>query len=93
MLKILIATLALTTINPAMAWGDREQGILTGVAGMWLYQKLSKEPSQSQREVYSIYNSQPPLQPQINYIYTCYVQVQDAATGNFFIQQQVCLGR
>lgn len=29
---------------PAFAWGPREQGILTGVAGLWVYQQLTRPP-------------------------------------------------
>jgi hypothetical protein len=29
---------------PAMAWGDREQGILAGAAGLWLIQRLNQPP-------------------------------------------------
>jgi hypothetical protein len=35
----------------------------------------------------------PPMQPQGNYVYTCYVQVQDPYTGMVQLQQQVCMGR
>jgi hypothetical protein len=38
----LVAALALTVSTQALAWGDREQGILTGIAGYWLYQKLDQ---------------------------------------------------
>jgi len=38
-------------------------------------------------------NSVPPMQPQGNYVYTCYVQVQDPYTGMVQLQQQVCMGR
>ena len=38
-------------------------------------------------------NSTPPMQPQGNFVYTCYVQVQDPYTGMVQLQQQVCMGR
>lgn len=43
MKKIIIAALiTITTTAPALAWGDREQGVLSGIAGYWLYQRLSQ---------------------------------------------------
>ena len=47
----------------AHAWGAREQGILTGVAGLWVYQQLAKP---------SVVIQQPPVyvpQPQVVYVY------------------------
>ena len=29
---------------PAFAWGPREQGILPGIAGLWVFQQLQKPP-------------------------------------------------
>lgn len=37
--------------TPVFAWGDREQGILTGVAGLWVFQQLNKVGQQSQAPV------------------------------------------
>lgn len=34
--------LAFAFSTSAFAWGAREQGILTGVAGLWVYQQLNK---------------------------------------------------
>lgn len=39
---IVMATLAAIISTPALAWGPREQGIVTGIAGYWLYQKLDE---------------------------------------------------
>ena len=38
----------------AMAWGEREQGILAGVAGLWIFQQLDKagKPQQPPVVVY-----------------------------------------
>ena len=111
--KLFAGLLALSIASPALAWGDREQGILTGVAGYWLFDKFRNMPQQQQQQQYpqqqypqqyprgqqggGIYapqiNSVPPMQPQGNYVYTCYVQVQDPYTGMVQLQQQVCLGR
>jgi hypothetical protein len=55
--------IAISSYAPAAhAWGAREQGILTGVAGLWVYQQLSKPPV-------TVYQ-QPPVivqQPQVIY--------------------------
>ena len=76
--KLLAGLLALTIASPALAWGDREQGILTGVAGYWLFDKFRNMPQQQQypqqQQQYprtqqgGVYMppqvvSQPPLQP------------------------------
>jgi hypothetical protein len=46
----LIAALAMT--GTAYAWGPKEQGILTGVAGLWIAQQLHNRPH---------YQYQPPV--------------------------------
>ncbi len=103
--KLLTALLALSIASPALAWGDREQGILTGVAGYWLFDKFRNMPQQQPQQyprgqqggVYmpQQINTVPPMQPHqgVNYVYTCYVQVADPYTGMVSIQQQVCMGR
>lgn len=50
----------------AMAWGEREQGILAGVAGLWIFQQLDKagQPQQPPVVVYQqapVYQA-PPVQ-------------------------------
>ena len=43
MKKIIVSLLVgMVVATPAFAWGDREQGILTGVAGLWTFQQLNK---------------------------------------------------
>jgi hypothetical protein len=37
----LVVALGLISTN-AHAWGDREQGILAGAAGLWVFQQLNK---------------------------------------------------
>lgn len=32
--------------SSAHAWGDREQGIVTGIASLWMYQQLQKAGEQ-----------------------------------------------
>ena len=42
---VVASIIAMASYAPAAhAWGPREQGILTGVAGLWVYQQLSKPP-------------------------------------------------
>jgi hypothetical protein len=43
MKRVLVAGLiAVSGITSAFAWGPHEQGILTGIAGLWTYQQLSR---------------------------------------------------
>lgn len=45
--KFIVAVVAgLVFSSSAFAWGAREQGILTGVAGLWIVQQLSR-PNQT----------------------------------------------
>lgn len=44
-IKAIAVALAITAA-PAYAWGDREQGVLTGVAGLWVFQQLNKAGQQ-----------------------------------------------
>ena len=63
MKKIIASLLISSTIaTPAMAWGDREQGILTGVAGLWVVQQLHRAGQQQQQPVYVH------QQPQVVYV-------------------------
>ena len=39
-----VAVIGSMLAAPAFAWGDREQGILSGVAGLWLWQRLNQPP-------------------------------------------------
>ena len=69
---IAVALVASCSYAPAAhAWGAREQGILTGVAGLWVYQQLAKPSVAVQPPVY-IPQHQPPVyiqQPQTVYVY------------------------
>lgn len=102
--KLLAGLLAVAICSPALAIDDFSRGAVVGVAGAWLFNKFNNMPQQQQypqqRGVYQqggVYMPQiatvPPMQPQGNYVYTCYVQVQDPYTGMVQLQQQVCLGR
>ena len=78
---IAVALVASCSYAPAAhAWGAREQGILTGVAGLWVYQQLAKPSVAVQPPVYIpqhqppvyIQQHQPPVyvpQPQTVYVY------------------------
>ena len=101
--KLLAGLLAVAICSPALAIDDFSRGAAIGVAGAWLFNKFNNMPQQQQypqqRGVYQqggIYPpvaTVPPMQPQGNYVYTCYVQVQDPYTGMVQLQQQVCMGR
>lgn len=107
--KLLAGLLAVAICSPALAIDDFSRGAAIGVAGAWLFNKFNNMPQQQypqQRGVYQqgggVYQqggiyppvaTVPPMQPQGNYVYTCYVQVQDPYTGMVQLQQQVCMGR
>ena len=104
--KLLAGLLAVAICSPALAIDDFSRGAVAGIAGAWLFNKFNNMPQQypqqypQQRGVYQqggVYNpgvvSVPPMQPQANYVYTCYVQVQDPYSGVVTLQQQVCMGR
>ena len=40
------------TSTPALAWGDREQGIVTGIAGTLLYQHIQRDMRERQQPRY-----------------------------------------
>lgn len=52
--------LAATVSTPVYAWGDREQGILAGAAGLWAIQQLSRA---GQQPMYPAYPPSPVYQP------------------------------
>ena len=58
MKKALALITAALVATPALAWGPHEQGILQGVAGLWLYQRLSQPQVVSQPPVVV---QQPPI--------------------------------
>lgn len=63
--------LSLAVATPAMAWGDREQGIVAGAAGLWAIQQLSR--AGQPQVVYQgapVYQAPPPVYyPQPSYTY------------------------
>jgi hypothetical protein len=57
MKKFIVAVVAgLVFSSSAFAWGPREQGVLTGVAGLWVFQQLQRA---GQPQV--IYQQTPPV--------------------------------
>lgn len=56
MKKVLIAGLiALSGIGSAQAWGEREQGALAGMVGLWAYQRLSQPQVVVQQQPQVVY--------------------------------------
>jgi hypothetical protein len=48
---IVVLMSALVSTN-ALAWGDREQGILAGMAALWAFQKLNQADAAPPQPVY-----------------------------------------
>ena len=62
---VVASFIAVSSYAPAAhAWGAREQGILTGVAGLWVFQQLNKPPVVVQQPA-PVYVPQ----PQVVYVY------------------------
>ena len=68
---IAVALVASCSYAPAAhAWGAREQGILTGVAGLWVYQQLAKPPAAVYHQPVPMYQQPAPVYvPQTVYVY------------------------
>jgi hypothetical protein len=68
MKKVIVSLALLGSLisTSAMAWGPREQGILAGVAGLWVYQQLDRAGRQPQ----AVYVQPAPVyvQPQTVYV-------------------------
>lgn len=91
-MKTKIAALALLgslVTAPAFAWGPREQGALSGIAGYWLYQRLTTpqvigvpQPQQTLPHGYPYGGALPP--PPIIYQPNCrqVLTIQHDAYGN-----------
>ena len=63
---VVASLIAVSSYAPAAhAWGTREQGILTGVAGLWVYQQLAKPSVAVYQQPVPVYAPQ----PQVVYVY------------------------
>ncbi len=97
MKKVLTAAVLAAVIStPALAWGPREQGIVTGIAGYWLYQKLDEAgkpkgpPVQTVPQTVYVVPSMPPAPVQPQRLPNCQtIAVYDVA-GNFLGYQLHC---
>ena len=64
---IFVLMSALVSTN-ALAWGDREQGALAGMAALWAFQKLNQNgaPQAPQTQPQTVYVERPVVvQPQV----------------------------
>ena len=102
MKKFIVTAIAgLVFSNSAFAWGDREQGALAGIAGLWAFQQLQRA---GQPQV--IYQQTPPVIVQqapviiqqspiynfpIRNYYSCLVQVQDPYSGIIRNEVRTCV--
>ena len=91
--QIVVAVVA-GTVTPAMAWGEREQGILSGVAGAIILNRLLQpQPQQIPPPVY--YGSPPPVYytpPPTVYYYQpqCYTVPYYDSWGRIAYYRQIC---
>ena len=87
--------------NSAFAWGDREQGALAGIAGLWAFQQLQRagQPQVINQQSPPVIVQQPQVivhQPPVfvyplqNY-YSCLVQVQDPYSGIIRNEVRTCV--
>jgi len=92
---IAAATLAAVISTPALAWGPREQGIVTGIAGYWLYQKLDeagkpKGPPVQYQQPPVVIMQQPQVQAQPQALPQCRTEATYNQTGDFLGYQLWC---
>lgn len=101
MKKFIVTVIAgLAFSSSAFAWGDREQGALAGIAGLWAFQQLQRagQPQVIYQQPPVIVHqpqviiSQPPIinYPILNY-YSCLVQVQDPYSGYIRNEVRTCV--
>lgn len=94
-MKKVIAALLISCFSlPAFAWGDREQGILSGIAGYWMLQKLN-EPKVVVEQQPSVVVQQPRIIHRqgpvgVEY-YNCLVRVYDPQTGYYRNEVMTCV--
>ena len=95
MKKFIVTAIAgLVFSNSAFAWGDREQGALAGIAGLWVIQQLHKagQPQVIYQQTPPVIVQQSPVYvyPIPNY-YSCLVQVQDPYSGVIRNEVRTCV--
>ena len=102
MKKFIVTVIAgLVFSNSAFAWGEREQGALAGIAGLWVIQQLHRggQPQAIYQQTPPVIVQQSPViiqQPPVysfpirNY-YNCLVQVQDPFTGAIRNEVRTCV--
>ena len=102
MKKFIVTVIAgLVFSNSAFAWGDREQGALAGIAGLWAIQQLHRagQPQVIYQQTPPVIVQQPPVivqqspvyvYPIPNY-YSCLVQVQDPYSGIIRNEVRTCV--
>lgn len=85
MKKVLVGLILTVTVTSAYAWGAREQGILTGVIGTIIVQKVM-EPKPA-----PVYVPPPVVihQPRVEY-FNCIIQVYDPHTGIIRNEVRTC---
>ena len=93
MKKILALLLFAGSVNFAYAWGDREQGVLTGIASILLFQKLEQNsnpqpPVVIQRAPTVVVPSQPIYNREY---YNCIVPVYDPISRTFKNEVMLCV--
>lgn len=67
MRRLIAVILTMTMSTAALAWGDREQGVLLGAAGVILWNKLNQAAENNQRQQqppqqHDVYRGGPPPQ-------------------------------
>jgi len=94
MKKVIAGLLVALCSSTAMAWGEREQGILTGVAGLWAFQQLHRAGQQQQQPVYV--HQQPQVvyvQPQYQVIPQRVCELRSEVVNGQIIQGNFCYYR
>ena len=95
--KLLITAGIASATAPALAWGEREQGILSGLAGAWIIGRmLQPDPPPPPPAVY-YYNEPPPPvyyapPPVVHYYHPpkCYLVPFHDPTGRIIYYRQIC---
>ena len=102
MKKFIVTVFAgLVFSNSAFAWGDREQGALAGIVGLWAIQQLHRggQPQVIHQQTPPVIVQQAPVIIQqapiysfpIRNYYSCLVQVQDPYSGVIRNEVRTCV--